>query len=631
MSFTALSTILFVAGIYIYRKTNPSKANVGLFFVMASGSLLLFFAYGAAYYFTGNGIDEATIYHLKYGLDGAGLMGYGWLIVSTVTAIILFAIYLMWFIPKSTHGKKPHTFHSRLSYSLLSVSLLLNPGTIDVYHLQAKSLMPRDQSDSQTSEDFHAFYRKPSIEASGNSQKNIVFIYAESLERTYFDETLFPGLIKGIRELEAISTYFTNIMQVSATGWTVAGMTASQCGIPLFTPSDGNSMSGMDQFLSSAVCLGDLLSSAGYHLSYMGGASLEFAGKGKLYRTHGFSDVSGRDELLPKFEKEPDKSAWGLYDDSLFDLTYRRFIELSETGEKFGLFTLTLDTHGPDGYRSKSCRGIHYSDDPNSILNAVACSDFLITSFIKKITQSPYADQTVVVLASDHFAMRNTVSELLEKQDRKNLFMIFDPSASNSVEIQTAGSTLDIGPTILPFLGYTGEIGLGRNLLDDTEREEDRIFIHANLQKWEKFITEFWNFPTIQDTLEIYIDRQIVRIDDRSFRMPILIELNDRLESTLMFQTNKYYDGDALIQYRKDLAEDKYFLLVDRCANAKRMDNALGEDGFCLLMGQGSSYTKIEKLDKNTIFTAHEIRHLLNLQNTAELLAARPEAMTGRR
>ena len=40
-------------------------------------------------------------------------------------------------------------------------------------------------------------------------KRNVVFIYAEGLERTYFDETLFPGLINKLRVLESKGTYFT--------------------------------------------------------------------------------------------------------------------------------------------------------------------------------------------------------------------------------------------------------------------------------------------------------------------------------------------------------------------------------------------------------------------------------------
>lgn len=610
--FTALSAMLLIAGLWAFNKTKPSKITVGIFFVMVFSSIILFIAYGVATYFTGNGIDEATIYHLKYGLDGAGFLEYRWLIGTTIMALMLGSFYLFRIILKCEDNRN---INSLSSFSFLSFSLLLNPASIDIYNLHANSLIITEQSTHKTTTSFYEHYRKPYIEASENSHKNIVFIYAESLERTYFDKTIFPDLIKGLRELESKSTYFTNIKQVTGTGWTVAGMTASQCGIPLFTPSHGNSMSGMDQFLSSAVCLGDLLNKRGYQLNYMGGASLDFAGKGKLFKTHGFTNVLGRDELLPKLKNEAYQTGWGLYDDSLFNMVYSRFIELSEAGDKFGIFTLTLDTHHPNGHPSKSCKGTEYKDGSNPILNAVACSDYLISNFIKKIIESPFADQTIVVLVSDHLAMRNTAYDLLQTKDRRNLFMILDTSKHNPMEIKTAGSTLDVGATLLPFLGFTGDIGLGDNLLNDKMLEEDRLFIHSNLGKWGQPISTFWDFPKIQDYLEINIDNKVVSIDDRNFRMPILIELNDKLQSTLKFQFDNSSGNKSLVKHRKELGRNDYFLLIDECKNVIALDKSLGKKGFCFLAGQGKKYIKIMKLNENITYTANEIQQLLGLSN----------------
>jgi phosphoglycerol transferase len=316
-NFTNFSVILLIAGLYLYRKTSPSKVTMGIFFILIFSSILLFIAYGVANYFTGNGIDEATVYHLEYGLEGAGFLEYSGLIVTAITVLIIITGCLIWLILKWKGDREPHAINSLSMYSFLSVSLLLNPASSDIFDLQENVLTATKKINAEESALFYQHYRKGGLIALQKSKKNIVFIYAESLERTYFDETVFPGLIKGLRELESNSTYFTNIKQVTGTGWTVGGMTASQCGIPLFTPSHGNSMSGMDQFLSSAVCLGDALNNNGYQMNYMGGASLDFAGKGKLYKSHGFKNVLGRAELVPKLENKTYRTGWGLYDDSL--------------------------------------------------------------------------------------------------------------------------------------------------------------------------------------------------------------------------------------------------------------------------------------------------------------------------
>ena len=115
------------------------------------------------------------------------------------------------------------------------------------------------------------------------------------------------------------------------TGGTVWAVSASQCGLPLYLPNLAILNKGTGKFLSSATCFGDLLKDEGYYLSYYGGASLGFTGKGNFFRTHGFPDVYGKEELQPLLEDPDYLNFWGLYDDSLFDIIYERFLELSES------------------------------------------------------------------------------------------------------------------------------------------------------------------------------------------------------------------------------------------------------------------------------------------------------------
>ena len=60
--------------------------------------------------------------------------------------------------------------------------------------------------------------------------------------------------------------------------------------------------------------------------------------------------------------------------------------------------------------------------------------------------QSEYADNTVIVIASDHLAMRNTVTRLLDMTERRNLFMVIVPGGKGKV-VEKPGSMLDVAPT----------------------------------------------------------------------------------------------------------------------------------------------------------------------------------------
>ena len=299
-----LSLSLFVIGVCLYRKTEFSLRNI-FFYIMVLISVLCYIIYGVSDYFTGKGIDAAALFYLKYGLAGAGFSEYLEIIVKSSMVIILSLIILVWLRMKIIKGRSHWVFNRNISSLFILLSLISNPAIADVYDLISYSYgstIPQKyyRKKNITMSDalnFKKYYLEPSITKVANETKNLIFIYAEGLERTYFDESVFPGLITGLRELESKSIYFTNIREAARTHWTIAGMVSSQCGIPLFTPSHGNSMAGMDVFLPSAICLGDLLHDEGYYLSYYGGAELAFGGKGKFYATHKFDQIVGMDEL----------------------------------------------------------------------------------------------------------------------------------------------------------------------------------------------------------------------------------------------------------------------------------------------------------------------------------------------
>jgi hypothetical protein len=113
----------------------------------------------------------------------------------------------------------------------------------------------------EQADDFYEYYTAPNPKITPKDQKNLLFIYAESLEKTYFDNELFKDLTPSLSALikDENGIEFTNIVQTTGSNYTIAGITSTQCGIPLFTTSGGNSMEGVEKFYQEALCLGDIL------------------------------------------------------------------------------------------------------------------------------------------------------------------------------------------------------------------------------------------------------------------------------------------------------------------------------------------------------------------------------------
>ncbi|MDM8568775.1 sulfatase-like hydrolase/transferase, partial [Thiotrichales bacterium HSG1] len=208
---------------------------------------------------------------------------------------------------------------------------------------------------------------------SATAGKNLVFIYLESLESIYLEETIFPELTPNIKNFITTGLSFTNMYQTNGTGWTIAGIVSSQCGTPLL---DNNSIANGNDILQAdllvnAICLGDVLNKAGYVQEYMGGASGKFAGKKSFFNNHKYDKISGLNDLVT----DNNSYGWGIYDDALFQIAAKKYVQLADNNKPFNLTLLTLDTHHPEGRPSPSCKAYAHRDD--SILNAVYCTDQL--------------------------------------------------------------------------------------------------------------------------------------------------------------------------------------------------------------------------------------------------------------
>jgi len=97
-----LSILLFAISIYLYRKANTSIISRVIFSVLVFTSLGLYLFYAIADYFTGKGIDGSVIFHLKYGLGGAGFLEYWKLITLSIAFIILSLVFLFWILCKKS-------------------------------------------------------------------------------------------------------------------------------------------------------------------------------------------------------------------------------------------------------------------------------------------------------------------------------------------------------------------------------------------------------------------------------------------------------------------------------------------------------------------------------------------------
>lgn len=634
-----LSLALAIAGLRMVKHSSASalwRITIGLWTFCWLFLLEFWFV---ANYFTGNGIDHAVLFHLRYGLDGAGLSEYLGIISSSMVLLLLAVIagYLVYRFGWKYNRLQGGKFQSTAGVFLLVLGVALSPAVLDVSRIYLQNSPVEFQL--EFSEEFSNYYIKPELPTdTPGKTPNLIYIYIESLERTYFDEKLFPGLIKGLRELEKDSVTFTNLIQLPMTGWTIAGMTASQCGIPLVFQG-GNAMEGIDEFLPGATCMGDLLKEMGYQLDYMGGAPLEFAGKGNFYTSHGFDKVQGREELQEKLVDKDYHNGWGLYDDTLLDKAYSRFIELGEQEAPFGLFVLTLDTHHPHGHTSKSCEQIPYKDGSNSILNAVKCSDFIVSNFVKKVRSSKAGENTIIAIGSDHLAFRNQVYGKLKDARRRNLFMVNLPENLRDKyrkHINKGGSTLDIGPTLFQMMGVKmAGFGLGRSLLRPEKNLVQKGGSANRLLRLQQDINKLWQFPKVSEGLMVFEDNKEIHLEagGRKIQAPALFQVSQSGRVTSITCDAKNATG--LTDYLLELEADTPFVWVDDCQEVQVIlsrETESAEEGLCVAIGKlGAESILIETVVNETELSGKKVMSAVKSfgkqQQDGALFASRQKRM----
>jgi phosphoglycerol transferase len=312
---------------------------------------------------------------------------------------------------------------------------------------------------------FLAHYKDPQqVLLAGKNPRNLVLIYVESLDASYDNAHVFGRNLLHSLDAPALGGLsFDRYSQVPGTGWTIAGIASTQCGVPLepVTFYDRNVQGEkLKHFLPGAVCLGDVLNDFGYRSIFMGGAPLSFAGKGQFFKDHHYAELYGRDEWIALGEKTEDMNGWGLHDDDLFRHAKTKLDQLEASGGRFNLTLLTLDTHyqGTD-ILSKTCvqHGVQKFED------LVECTADQVADFVDYIRQKGYLDNVDVVILGDHLAMSNPViAQLNQVPDRHifNLFVSKDLPKKRREDIVH----FDLFPTILDLIGIRvqkGALALG--------------------------------------------------------------------------------------------------------------------------------------------------------------------------
>jgi phosphoglycerol transferase len=451
----------------------PSRSKAAVHIVLRFGTYLLafflfFFAYWLNRYF-GRPDMEQIAYHVSFG--AGSLMATDPVFIRRFVRWCLLAPLL--FLAVAAFAERPRylsrlsgTVRSRivapLPFVLLGLALLFWIQQVNLYRYVAANFGP---------DYFAAHYIAPNkVELREEHPKNLVLIYVESLEAGYSDKTLFGAdMLAPLNRLGGVS--FGSYRQAPGTGWTIAALVATQCGVPLkrVTVYDENTQGEMlSSFLPNAICLSDILSEHGFRNVFMEGGSEAFAGKGKFLRGHHYDEIYGKEDWLRDGVSEDDMNGWGLFDDDLFAAAKRKLRTLEDGKAHFNLTLLTVDTHEPAGFLSKHCAQRNYQ----AFQGVVRCAAEEVADFVQYIEDKGYLANTNVVIIGDHLARKNPVSDKLGAQPERHIFNAFisdNPPKKNREDLVH----FDLLPSILEFGGFDvvgDRMGLGYSAFNGQEQ-----------------------------------------------------------------------------------------------------------------------------------------------------------------
>lgn len=480
-----------------------NKFNIIIFISLPIFSLICLLAFYIINEFSGQGIDERVIFHIRMGLVGIDISDYFHIIVI----VVLLLIMALLFSYKLVKLKYYNCVISKTTYCLVFIVLYCNPVVLAFFQLYGTQYIDRLHPEDITQ--YYVRLEAPTDNIELN-KKYIIILYLESLEKSFYDDSLFPELMPYLKDITQNNITFTNVKQVAGTGFTIGGIVSSQCGVPLISADQtGRLYQGVwNNFLGDQYCLGDFFKDSNYINYFVGGADSLFAGKKSFFLSHSFlkENIIGAEELTEKFKNQGVssdyyRSQWGFYDEVILDEILDIYKNSSDNQQY--IVGLTLGTHHPGNLISDYCAK-NFTKYDSVYLNILSCTDDNLRNFISEIKSHSKADETLLILASDHLAMNNEfLDNLLMLPNRTNLLTMIDFANPQAKNIVKNGSTLDSGATILDYLTFDKrQVGLGRSLLSaqDTLVEKLKEKTDRTLRSWVQ------NFSNTASDVNLYSD-----------------------------------------------------------------------------------------------------------------------------
>jgi phosphoglycerol transferase len=325
---------------------------------------------------------------------------------------------------------------------------------------------------------------------SPKTKKNLILIYVESLSAEYENIERYPDDLLGGLKATTENAYKINFKQATTNRWTMAGMFDSMCGLPLKISFGNrfkhkprikrwnekanlifNSKKMHPAYAPNVLCLGTILKNFGYQNIFMGGADLNFSGKGAFLKQHGYDQTYGKSYWESIGEKY--FNSWGLHDDRLFFHAKQKILELHKNKQPFNFTMLTLNLHEPSGFSDRLCASKGYSD----YKGLIKCTNDTLVDFVKFYKENNLSTDTDLVIIGDHNPRK---SESLVDGGKTDHSLIFNRFITETSLKINRDKTFHFGifPSLLSMMGFklpNNQVGLESSFFGESINIGDNI------------------------------------------------------------------------------------------------------------------------------------------------------------
>lgn len=316
--------------------------------------------------------------------------------------------------------------------------------------------------------------------------KNLILICAEAFSDVVVDEQLTPTLYRMVHN----GFYFSDYYQPTWGGSTSSGEFSFTTGL---APVDGVESMQYIRENNNYFTLGNQLQRLGYYSCAYHNGEYDYYSRNLTHENLGYSQFLGLGNGLE------DIADWWTDDETMFSTTLDTYINQ----QPFSIYYMTISGHCT--YRSDkesvaehldailNRYGSRFKDTTNYYMCYQLELEDALTTMVEKLENAGIADDTVIVLTSDHYpyGLENTatfdnyddyVSDLYGytytnswEQDHNTLIIwsgcLENENKNMACEISSPTYSLDIVPTLSNLFGleYDSRLLIGRDVFSDTE------------------------------------------------------------------------------------------------------------------------------------------------------------------